>query len=69
MIVENLDGQKSRMGRYTKMMDGTTSNNVPVYKNSDGSQYLFQSPVWTTWIIGPDYTSSSAGVRSSVRIL
>jgi len=65
VIVENLDGQKSRMGRYTKMMDGTTSNNVPVYKNSDGSQYLFQSPVWTTWIIGPDYTSTLAGVRSS----
>ena len=68
-MMENLDGQTSSMGIYTKMTDGTTSSEVPVYKNNDGSAYLFLSPDWGTWIIADSYTTSSTGVKSSVRIL
>merc|ERR1712142_245939 len=65
VMMENLDGQTSSMGIYTKMTDGTTSSEVPVYKNNDGSAYLFLSPDWGTWIIADSYTTSSTGVKSS----
>ena len=63
-MAEKFDGQTSRMGLYTKMTDGTTQNGLPVYTNSDSSQYLFF--LYTKWVIGPDYTSSAVGIESSV---
>ena len=66
-MVEDLSGQTSSNGLYTKMTDGTTASGVPVYKNSDGSNYLFLSSTWSNvWVIGSDHTSSSIGVKSAV---
>merc|ERR1719317_648834 len=65
VMVEDLSGQTSSNGLYTKMTDGTTVSGVPVYKNSDGSNYLFLSSMSNVWVIGPDHTSNSIGVKSS----
>ena len=64
--MEDLSGQTSSNGLYTKMTDGTTASGVPVYKNSDGSKYLFLSSSWSSWVIGSDHTSNSIGVKSAV---
>ena len=67
VMVEDLSGRPSSNGLYTKMTDGTTAGGVPVYKNSDGSKYLFLSSTWlNVWVIGPDPTSSTIGVKSAV---
>ena len=64
VMVENFDGQTSRMGLYTKMSDGTSQNALPVYANSDSSQFLWMSG--TNWVIGPDHTQGSIGIQSAV---
>ena len=65
VMVQNFDGQTSRMGLYTKYT-GVEQNGLPVYKNSDASNYLWMSG--TRWVIGPDYTSYSVGIYSSVSV-
>merc|ERR1719433_2048234 len=55
--------QSARMGTYT-MLD-IVSHGMPVYKQIDGSNYLYY---WNTdvndWLVGPDYTLNLAGVGS-----
>ena len=50
-------------GTYVKM-DGATQDERAVYQQSGGSNYLFFLAASSDWRVGPDYTSSSAGLTS-----
>ena len=63
-MVENFDGQTSRQGVFTKMADGTTENEHPVYSNVDTNQQLWMGS-YGKWYIGDDYTSGSYGIASA----
>ena len=63
-MVENFDGQTSRQGLYTKMSDGTTQNSLPVYANSDSSEYLWM--IGSYWVIGSDHTSNAIAIKNAV---
>ena len=63
VMVQNFDGQTSRLGLYTKYT-GVEQNGLPVYKTSDGSNYLWM--MGTNWVIGPDYTSTAIAIQSAV---
>ena len=62
-MVQNFDGQTSRLGLYTKMT-GVTQNSLPVYANSASTQYLWM--IGTNWVIGSDYNSGSIAIQSAV---
>jgi len=64
VMVENFDGQTSRQGVFTKMTDGTTENEHPVYSNADTNQQLWMGS-YGKWYIGDDYTSGSYGIASA----
>ena len=64
-MIENFSGQSSRMGLYTKMT-GVFENNLPVYSNSDNSNYLWM--IGTNWVVGSDYTVNSVGIRNEVSV-
>ncbi len=57
--------QASRMGTYTKVAN-LMQGERPVYQRVGSTvAYLFYWPSTSRWVIGNNYTSSSAGVRSS----
>ena len=54
--------QASRMGTFVKTAN--TSNNRPVYQNSNG-EFLYYWAASTSWQIGPNYTSSPSWVYAT----
>ena len=63
-MVENFDGQTHRQGLFTKMSDGTTQNSLPVYANSDASQYLWM--IGSYWVVGDEHNSGSIAIKNAV---
>ena len=58
------DVQIARMGQFA-VVPGVAQNNRPVYKNSH-NQYLYYwlTDAYQSWLVGPNYNTSSAGVTS-----